>query len=295
MTRQFTIVPDGEFSLAEAGRFGFGHRVDPDWDGTMRLAFCVDGYQRQVGVEVTQDAAGRVHGVVHGGGDLVAVQAQVERVLSLDHDGLGFAAVGRRDPVIGRLQAAAPGLRPPLFHSPYEAAAWGVLANRRPAGQMAEVRRRLSEKHGAVFTLAGRTAEAFPTPRQLLAVTAIPGVTTQKIEWLHGVARAALDGRLDVATIQATDADTAMSRLREIKGIGAFYSALIVIRAAGLTDVLPVAEPRLRALVTELYHLPGPPTNEQFRTLAEPWRPYRTWASVLIRAAAHRLPPAQAA
>jgi DNA-3-methyladenine glycosylase II len=295
MTRQFTIVPSGEFSLTEAGRFGFGHYVQPDFDGTVRLAFCLDGYERQVGVELTQDPAGRVRGVVHGGGDLAAVQAQVARVLSLDHDGLGFAEVGRRDPLIGRLQAAAPGLRPVLFHSPYEAAAWGVLANRRPAAQMAEVRRRLAERHGAVFTLAGRPVEAMPTPRQLLTVTAIPGLPTQKVEWLHGVARAALDGRLDAAAIRSTDPATAMARLREIKGIGAFYSSLIVVRAAGLADVLAVAEPRLRALVTDLYRLPGAPTNEAFRALAEPWRPYRTWASVLIRAAAHRLPPAKAA
>jgi DNA-3-methyladenine glycosylase II len=328
MTRTFTIAPDGEFSLAEAGRFGFGQRVDPErsarhgvarreepatgggqrrpapsaerpvdagWDGTLRLAFCLDGYERQVGVEVTQDASGRVHGVVHGGGGLAAIQAQVARVLSLDHDGGGFAAVGRADPVIGRLQAAAPGLRPPLFYSPYEAAVWGVLASRRPAAQMAEVRRRLSEQYGAVFDLAGRRTAALPTPRQLLAVPAFPGLTTQKVDWMHGVARAALAGALDVAAIQGTDPDSAMARLREIKGIGAFYSSLIVIRAAGLADVLPVAEPRLRALVTDLYGLPGPPTNEDFRALAEPWRPYRTWASVLIRAAAHRLPPAQAA
>jgi DNA-3-methyladenine glycosylase II len=300
MTRTFTIVPGGEFSLAEAGRFGFGQRVDPHWDGTLRLAFCLDGYDRQVGVELTQDPAGRVHGVVHdapgsGPGDLGTVRAQVERVLSLDHDGAGFAAVGRADPVIGRLQVAAPGLRPPLFYSPYEAAVWGVLANRRPAAQMAEVRRRLSERYGAVFDLAGRRTAALPTPRQLLAVTAFPGLTGQKIDWMRGVARAALDGALDVAAIQATDPDTAMARLRDIKGIGAFYSSLIVIRAAGLADVLPVAEPRLRALVTDLYQLPGPPTNDDFYRIAEPWRPYRTWASVLIRAAAHRLPPAQAA
>jgi DNA-3-methyladenine glycosylase II len=45
----------------------------------------------------------------------------------------------------------------------------------------------------------------------------------------------------------------------------------------------------LRDLVTALYHLPEPCSREQFLEIAEAWRPYRTWASVLIRAAASRL------
>src|SRR5207237_4731507 len=122
--------------------FGFGQRLEPMFDGIMRLAFCLDGYQRQVGVEVREGAKGLVHGVVHGltgDEDLDAVRRQTARVLSLDPDGREFAKVGDRDPVIGKLQAAAPGLRPPLFYSAYEAAVWSVMSARRPARQMAEV------------------------------------------------------------------------------------------------------------------------------------------------------------
>ena len=50
------------------------------------------------------------------------IQGQVARALSLDLDARGYAVAGHRDPVIGRLQQAAVGLRPPLFYSPYEAA-----------------------------------------------------------------------------------------------------------------------------------------------------------------------------
>src|SRR5882762_1258952 len=143
----FTIIPDGPFSLAEAATFGFGQRAGGDWDGVMRLAFCLDGYTGQVAAEVRQDETGAVHGTVDApaGADLGRVRAQVARVLSLDHDGREFSRVGERDPVIGRLQAPAPGLRPPLFYSPYEAAVWAVLSARRPHRQMAEVRRRLGE------------------------------------------------------------------------------------------------------------------------------------------------------
>ena len=58
----------------------------------MRLAFCLDGYHDQVGVELRQDERA-VHGVVHGPGELDAIQRQVARVLSLDHDARRFVEV----------------------------------------------------------------------------------------------------------------------------------------------------------------------------------------------------------
>jgi DNA-3-methyladenine glycosylase II len=288
--RAFTIVPEGPFSLREAATFGFGHRLETAWDGVMRLAFCVDGYAGHVGVEVRQDERG-VHCEIFGDASADAVRAQVARVLSLDHDGEAFARIGERDPVMARLLAAAPGLRPPLFYSPYEAAAWAVLSVRRVPKQMAEVRRRLSEAHGATFTLAGERVAAFPTPDQLLVVDAFPGISADRLTRMHGVARAALDGLLDVSRIHALGPEAAMDDLQRIAGIGPFYSALIVARASGFADVLPVEEQKALALAGELYGLGGPATREQLAEIAQAWRPYRTWALVLMRAAASRLAP----
>lgn len=295
MTEIFTIVPRGPFSLAEAIGFGFGQR-DATGGGVMRLAFCLDGYRQQAGVEVRQDAAG-VHGTVHGPGgtDVDAVRQQVARVLSLDYDAAGFLEAGERDPVLRSVQEAAPGLRPPLFYSPYEAAAWAVLSVRRPPKQMMAVRDRLSRAHGAVFDLAGQQLAALPTPEQLLRVDAFPGVPPDRMERLHGVARAAQEGRLDAAHLLALGPEEAMARLREIPGIGPFYSALIVIRGTGFADVLPVGEPKLLTLVQRLYHLPQPVSDTELRTLADAWKPFRTWAAVLIRAAAERVLGGEAA
>jgi DNA-3-methyladenine glycosylase II len=289
MTSTFTIEPRGPFSLREAAGFGFGQRDAGEPEDPMRLAFCLDGYEIQAGVEVRQDADGVVHGIVHGGTDVDAVRRQVARVLSLDHDGTAFTAIGERDPVIGRLQQIAPGLRPPLFYSPYEAAAWSVLSARRPARQMMAVRQRLSEAHGTVFELAGQRLAAFPTPQALQAVTEFPAIPADKLERLHGVAEAAIAGRLSAEHLLGLGPDAAMTELQEIKGIGPFYSALIVIRGTGFADVLPVAEPKALALAARLYGLDEPVTTDKFTEIAEPWRPLRTWAVVLIRAAGPRL------
>lgn len=260
----------------------------------MRMAFCVDGYREQVGVEVRQDSRG-VHCLVHGAtevqgaADVDVVRAQVARVLSLDHDGTGFEAIGDRDPVMARLLAAAPGLRPPMFYSPYEAAAWAVLSARRQAGQMARLREQLSTAHGAVFALAGKQVAALPLPSQLLAVDAFPGLPPDKLGRLHGVARAALDGVLDLDRLRAAGPEAAAEQVQQIKGIGPFYASLITIRACGWADILPSEEPRSRgAHPRALRHRPRPDRRRNGAP-RRAWRPFRTWATVLIRAAAGRL------
>jgi DNA-3-methyladenine glycosylase II len=291
MSRSFLIEPSGAFSLRESAVFGFGQRVgvsDDGYDGVMRLAFCLDGYAEQVGVELRQDDQG-VHGVVHSAGDLAAIRGQVARCLSLDHDGREFEAVGRRDPVIGRLQTAAPGLRPPLFYSPYEAAAWSVMSARRPAAQMIGVRTRFSQTHGRTFALAGQTLGAFPTPAQLLEVTGFPGIPADRFPRLHEVARAAQRGLLDADRLLRLGPVVATAEVQRIKGIGPFYASLIVIRGTGFTDVLATEERRSLEMIRRLYGLPDLPSPAQLEALAQPWRPYRTWCTVLIRAAATRV------
>jgi len=295
-TRSFTMTPVGEFSLAESALFGFGQRMRPagvgardlQFDGVMRLAFCLDGYRDQVGVELRQDEQG-VRAVVHGRGELDAIQRQVARVLSLNHDARGFADVGHVDSVVGMLQRAALGLRPPLFYSPYEAAVWSVLSARRPSWQMARVRADLSEAHGAAFELAGEDLAALPSPSQLLAVENFPGIDAARLARMHGVALAAQAGQLDVDRLEALGPQEALGDVQQIRGIGPFYAELIVIRAIGFTDVLPVKEPKVLELVRELYHLPALPSQVQFEAIAEAWRPWRTWVTVLLRAAGPRV------
>src|ERR1700746_1347238 len=114
----FDISPAGAFSLRASGEFigawdtatSEGHADG----GHLHLAFLTDAGWKPAGVCLTQGAEGRVHGEVYGDADvpLADVQAKVARILSLDVDGSGWAEVGRRDPVVGRLQRRFPGFRP---------------------------------------------------------------------------------------------------------------------------------------------------------------------------------------
>jgi DNA-3-methyladenine glycosylase II len=230
-----------------------------------------------------------VHGEVHGEADVALVERQVARILSLDHDAGPYEAIGERDPVIGRLQAIRPGLRPPLFHSPYEAAVWAILSTRRPAAVATKARDALARAHGRVFELEGRELAALPTPDQLLRVETAEGVPQDRIARLHGVADFAREGGLDADRLLAMGPERATESVQQITGIGPFYASLIVIRGTGFADVLVDREPRLQALVQRLYGLEQPPEPAELARIAEAWRPMRTWAAVLVRAAGNAL------
>jgi DNA-3-methyladenine glycosylase II len=288
------IAITGRFSLRAAAEFGFGPSEGrpPPYDGAMRLAFAVDGGQGYAGAVLRQpepDGPVRVELTLSDGAELEPALAQVARVVSLDHDGVAFDRVGQDDPVIGALQRAHPGQRPVLFHSPYEAAAWSIISARRPAAQAAKVRDELAARLGATFELAGRTVSAFPQPPRLLELAEPPGLNATKAERLRGIARAALAGDLDAARIHELGPERAHEELQRFSGIGPFYAGLIVLRASGFADaILQVPERKGLVHTARFYGLAQPPDAERYAALAERWRPFRTWATVLIRLAGDR-------
>ena len=273
----------GRFSLDQAIHFGFGHTA-PTRGEVMRLAFVLDGHDDQAGVAVTQPGPDRLEMTVTGGADPERAAAQAARVLSADVDASSYDALVDADPLLTRVQAARPGLRPVLFHSAYEALCWSVLSARRPASQMAEVRAALARDHGRVLEVAGEQVAAFPTPQQLLAVTAYPAVPDVKLARMHAIAEAALAGELDTATLRAAPAEETEQALQRFAGIGPFYAQLVTVRALGHTDVLPGNEPRVVRATGDLLGR-GRLDQEGFAAVAEAWRPWRTWACVAVRAA----------
>lgn len=285
-----TLRPRGPFDLRQAIGFGFGP-TQPGSDDVLRLAFAADGTGEPIGVELRQvERDGPVVGSVHGEVELAAVAAQVARILSLDADGAAWAALAAQDPVLGGLQARFEGLRPVLFHSPYAAACWAVISARWGRAQAARVREAIAAAHGRGFELAGELRHAWPGPAGLLValdaelVTGLPG---EKLRRLHGVATAAAAGELDAARLHALGPEAAEQAVGALRGFGPFYRSLVVVRAVGFTDAFPADEPRARRSAAQLHGL-DELDAAHFTELAEGWRPFRTWATVLLRVAAER-------
>src|SRR5712691_5959741 len=101
-----------------------------------------------IGICLTQAKAGRVTGTVYGDAEVDAAKHQVERILSLDVDGRGWPGVGKRDPVVARLQHMFPGFRPVNWSNAYEAAAWCLISSRISMRQGQDVKDRMSRDLG---------------------------------------------------------------------------------------------------------------------------------------------------
>lgn len=278
----------GPWSFAESVRFleGFAPAaMESSGETALRLAFVPDGEDTAVGVSI-QPADGRDDRVVvrlTGDAPTDSAVEQVRRILSLDHDGRGIPDVVERDPVIGQLWRDKRFLRPVLFHSPYEAAAWAIIGNRIRIRQAATIKAEIARELGTKLTVDGVTVYAFPPPAVLAEVRSFPGLTDRKVGRLRGIGEAAQAGLLSTDRIRSMEPDMALAALTELAGIGPFGAELILLRGAGERDRIPRNESRFGRAVALAYGLDAPPSDERLTEIATAWAPYRTWVAVLLR------------
>lgn len=281
ITGTFEIDPLGPYSLSSAAAFEFGPKKVQGGDG-LRLAFALDSFTETAAVAIHQEGEnGPIYGSVQGSRDIKEVRGEVARILSLDQDARRWPEVGRRDPVIGALQARHPGFRPVLFHSPYEAAAWSVLYGRKRLAQVRRLRDRLAEEYGDTYQVEGQTLHAFPPAERLLEVRAQPWLPDLLVERLHAVARRALEARLDRPYLLEMDPDQALAELQTLPGVGPFFANLILQRAVGPMDLWR----RSAELDSCIRHFYGVDPDEPgvFEEIGQHLRPFRTWSAVLLR------------
>lgn len=274
----FRLDVDAAFSLDAAARFATsfpGTRVRPS--DRLSYAWPLDDDWTTVQVTLTQHGR-QVRGELAGSpsrATTTRARRDVASILCADVDGSGFATVGERDAVVADLQARFPGLRPVLFYTPYEAAAWTVIGHRIRMTQAASIMQRLARELGE--------HGAFPSPRRLVDLDATAGLTDAKVAQLRGVARAALDGTLTRAHLRELEVDVGIEQLQRLPGIGPFSAELIMVRGVGAPDLFPKHERRLDSAIRTAYGLSD---SDDVRRVVERWRPYRAWVGLLLRAGA---------
>jgi DNA-3-methyladenine glycosylase II len=289
----FSLKPEGSFALEQSKAFlaGFtpaaGSAVEQNQ--ALVLAFRLDKTFAPVAVSLTQGDDKVVQGRVFGARDDAAVQKQVARILALDHDGTDWDALVRSEGTLFRLLQTFPGFRPVSFPSPYEAGAWGVLAQRVPMKHAANLKKKLAQEHGDLVDVDGTPLHVFPTPAKLLELTGFPGLPQEKWTRLQAVARAAVEGVLDADFLRELSEEQALEKLGEIHGVGAWTAGHILLRGTGAKDVMSAVEPRVFHAVALAYGLHKDPTEKELTEISDRWRPYRTWATVLVALAASRM------
>ena len=290
-TTRFVLTPRGDFSIAEAIRFvqGFaplsrGSEGDDHGD-TLRLAFRADDDWRAVAIRARRSGAGRVAVTAVGAAEAGQVRTQVARMLSLDIDATSLDDAIGEDAVAAALVRRFRGLRPVCFGSPYEAACWAVISQRIQMRQAAAIRRRMCDELGDAVEVDDLSLPTFPAPERLLGTASIQGLPVVKVQRLHAIATAALDGRLDAATLRAAGPAQALADLQSLPGIGPFGAELVLIRGAGEPDHFARSERRLHAAMAEAYGVDAGDVDA-LAAIAARWSPFRSWVGFLFRARA---------
>lgn len=289
-TPHFLDLPfTGDYSLAAsvtlAANASFVDKLQAGPDGdALELALLLEGSWRTVGVRLDQPARRvRVQVLANPDGATADdIRAQLGRMLCLDVDGTGFAAVAARDAVVAGLRQRYLGLRPVLFPTPYEAAARAIIGHQLPVRQAAAITRRISEEHGVQVEVGERTLHGFPAPDRLAGLPLVRGLAARKVEQLRALGTIAPDW-LGTARLRAMDRAEALVHLQKLPGIGPFSAELILLRGVGDPDAFPATEKRLHRAMAAAYHLGDEPEIAALERIADQWRPYRSWVGLLLR------------
>ncbi len=110
----------------------------------------------------------------------------------------------------------------------------------------------------------------------------VAGFSRQKTQYCRNLARAVIDGDLDLARLARCDDEEARRRLIAIKGIGAWTADIYLIMALGRPDIWPLGDIALAQAARELKRLPARPSATEMCAIGESWRPWRAVAARVL-------------
>jgi DNA-3-methyladenine glycosylase II len=108
------------------------------------------------------------------------------------------------------------------------------------------------------------------------------GFSGQKGRYCRELARAVLDGTLqldELASLANTQVSTA---LEQVVGIGPWTSSIYLLMVLLRPDIWPAGDLALAVAVQDLKRFNRRPTSRELEEIAEPWRPWRSVAARIL-------------
>jgi DNA-3-methyladenine glycosylase II len=126
-----------------------------------------------------------------------------------------------------------------------------------------------------------------PTPQQILdddpdELRVAAGLSHAKVRYLRSLAEHVASGELQIDRLNELSDEEAIAELVAINGIGEWTAHIFLMFTLQRPDVLAVGDLGIRRAVERAYELPALPTPAELTKIAEPWRPYRTAACVVL-------------
>lgn len=148
------------------------------------------------------------------------------------------------------------------------------------------VSQQLSAK--AARTINFRICQVVGNPMEPEKMATIPlkrlkeaGLSNSKCAYIKELASKIISGDLDLYEVQKLPNREAIDKLVEQKGIGLWTAQMFLIFACGRPDVLATKDAGLRRAI-QLFYGRKINSDEEFQSFAEPWRPYRSFASLYL-------------
>jgi DNA-3-methyladenine glycosylase II len=108
------------------------------------------------------------------------------------------------------------------------------------------------------------------------------GFSRQKTRYMRELARAVLDGRIDLARLESEPDDEVRRQLLGLIGIGPWTADVYLLSCLRRPDVWPVLDRALQVATGEVLALETAPDPHRLLELGERWRPHRSTAARLM-------------
>ena len=106
--------------------------------------------------------------------------------------------------------------------------------------------------------------------------------TRQKMGYARGLAEAVQSKKVQLKKLRALPDEEVRSELIKLKGIGHWTIDVYLMHALQRTDLFPLGDIALVNSLKEIKQLHPHISKEEMLKIAEPWRPYRTIAAMIL-------------
>ena len=125
-----------------------------------------------------------------------------------------------------------------------------------------------------------------PTPLNFLTLDDLQlkavGFSRQKTRYGRELARAIIEGRVDLESLASADDETLRAVLTKIPGIGNWTVDVYLLLVLRRPDAFAPTDLALLTAVQQVKKLERRPTPAEFAAMAEEWRPHRAGAARLL-------------